>query len=65
MSEINGKSLAIGVLIGVAVGVAIGYMTAPHSGQDTRDVIKEKIDEVKQSTEEVLAKVKHLVGKEA
>ncbi len=64
--EINGKSLAIGILVGIAAGVAIGYLTSPKSGQETRDLIKGKMDEVKSSAEEILAKVKRVgAGREA
>lgn len=54
----DGKSLAIGLLIGVAVGVAIGYLTAPKSGRETRELIQEKSEELKEKASGALAKVR-------
>jgi gas vesicle protein len=72
MSEgIDGKSMAVGILIGVAAGVAIGFLTAPKSGQETREMIKDKVVELKDKAESALSKVKEAAcakmgaGKEA
>lgn len=42
-----GKKLAIGAIVGAAVGVVAGILTAPKSGKETRDDIKEKADDLK------------------
>jgi gas vesicle protein len=42
----SGK-LAIGAVIGAAVGVVAGIMTAPKSGKETREEIKRKATEAK------------------
>lgn len=39
--------LAVGAIIGAAVGVVAGVLTAPKSGKETRDEIKNKADDVK------------------
>ncbi len=54
----DGKSLVIGVLVGVAAGIAIGYLTAPQSGKETRQMIKEKAVELKDKAGDVISKVK-------
>ncbi len=43
----KGTSLALGAVIGAAVGVVAGVLTAPKSGKETRDGIKQKSDEMK------------------
>lgn len=41
------NKLAIGAIIGAAVGVAAGILTAPKSGKETRDDIKQKAGDAK------------------
>jgi gas vesicle protein len=43
----KGTNIAFGAIIGAAVGVAAGILTAPKSGKETRDDIKQKADTVK------------------
>ena len=43
----KGTGLALGAIIGAAVGVVAGVLTAPRSGKETRDDVKQKADEVK------------------
>lgn len=41
------SKLAIGAIVGAAVGVVAGVLTAPKSGKETRDDIKRKAEDVK------------------
>ncbi len=50
------RSLAIGIMVGVAIGAAIGYLTAPQPGLETRKMINEKMDEIKNTAEEIYQK---------
>jgi gas vesicle protein len=43
----KGTDLALGAIIGAAVGVVAGVLTAPKSGKETRDDIKQKSGELK------------------
>jgi len=54
-----GKFLA-GFMLGGAVGAVLGILLAPQSGEDTREFIAEKSEEVYKNTEESL---KELQGK--
>lgn len=59
----KGKKFGIGVLIGAAVGVVAGLLTAPKSGKETRQDIKNKAHEVKGSAERKLKDAHKELGK--
>jgi gas vesicle protein len=42
------KKLPIAALIGAAAGLVAGVLTAPKSGKETREDIKNKAEELKQ-----------------
>jgi gas vesicle protein len=46
MNKDGNKKLAIGALIGAAVGVITGLLTAPKSGKETRQDIKDTASKV-------------------
>lgn len=50
----KGKKLGLGILIGAAAGLVTGLLTAPKSGKETRQDIKDKAKEVKGSAERKL-----------
>ena len=54
----SGKSFAVGFLIGVAIGAAVGILYAPHSGKETRAMIREKAEHAKERAEIVVAEAK-------
>jgi gas vesicle protein len=56
MSE-NGNvaGFGMGIIVGAAIGLAIGILYAPHSGQETRSLLKEKAQEAEGKAEEILA----------
>ncbi len=41
------RGLAIGALVGGAIGLAVGLLYAPRSGAETRQMLKEKAQELK------------------
>jgi gas vesicle protein len=52
MEEIVGSrssdtSFAVGFAIGAVLGISIAFMLAPYSGEETRDLIKDKAQDVK------------------
>lgn len=50
----KGKKLGLGILIGAVAGVVTGLLTAPKSGKETRQDIKNKAGEVKGAAERKL-----------
>jgi gas vesicle protein len=53
----TGSSFAIGFLIGAVVGVAVGFLYAPKAGKETRALLKQKAEEVKEKAGEVTSRV--------
>lgn len=53
--------LGIGFIFGAMVGVAVGMLYAPRAGSETRAMISDKADEVKEKVEEAVDAVKHKV----
>ena len=51
-------NLGMGFLLGAVVGVAIGMLYAPRAGIETRHMIAEKADEVKEKVNEAVDMVK-------
>ena len=52
------KGLVIGLLAGAVFGVALGMLYAPKSGDDTREMLKEKAMEARDKAGEMVEKVK-------
>jgi len=51
----SGQSFGAGVLVGVVVGAIIGILLAPRSGKETRDIMKDKADDVSASVKDFTA----------
>ncbi|MDP2730085.1 MAG: YtxH domain-containing protein [Dehalococcoidales bacterium] len=51
----NASGFGMGLLAGVAVGLAIGALYAPHSGKETRTLLKKRAQEAECKAEEILA----------
>ena len=58
MSDKESGSFAIGFLLGAFAGVAIGFLYAPKPGKETRALLMEKAEEVKERAEEVTGKAR-------
>src|SRR5438876_12285161 len=56
MSERNGSGGVLWFLTGLGIGAAVGILFAPHSGEDTREILMSKAEEgrdyVKKCTKE-------------
>jgi len=46
--------MGIGLLLGLAVGAALGILLAPKSGAETRAMLKEKAEDMRQRTGETV-----------
>ncbi len=59
MSDHNtGNSFAIGFIVGAAIGLAVGILYAPHSGKETRAILREKAEIAKEKAEEIIEDAK-------
>jgi len=58
MADTNKGDFLVGLLVGSALGAALGLLYAPHSGDETRDTIKRKGIEIKDSAADVYDQVK-------
>ena len=52
-------------LLGITVGVVATLLTAPYSGADTRQYLRDRLDEGREGAEEALEKGKDFVGRQA
>jgi gas vesicle protein len=55
-------AFGIGLVAGTLIGLAIGTLYAPHKGSVTRELIKERAEEVKGKAEDLVEKAKEKVG---
>jgi gas vesicle protein len=59
----KGKRFGLGIIIGAVAGVVTGLLTAPKSGKETREDIKNKAGEIKGSAERKLKEAHKELGK--
>ena len=51
----SGPGFGAGILLGLAVGAILGFLFAPHSGKETREMMKNKADEVSATVKDLTA----------
>lgn len=62
MSKSNGKNVVAAVVLGAAAGYIAGVLTAPKSGKETRQDIKNTADKYKSEAEQRLQKLRDDLG---
>jgi len=58
MDNNKGAGFVFGILIGALVGAAVAILLTPHNGEETRNFIKEKIEEGKSKAFEIAGDLK-------
>jgi gas vesicle protein len=62
-NKMDARSLWIGVLAGAVIGAAAGLLLAPMSGKETREMIGERYNDVKEKVSDMTSKVKNRFSK--
>jgi gas vesicle protein len=55
--EDKNKEFLSGLVLGGVLGVVIGMMITPHTGEETRHILKDKFDYVKDFMAEEIGKI--------
>jgi len=69
MTKDSGSGFFTGLIMGALIGVVVGFLYAPQSGTETRRLVKEKTEVVKEKAARAAKRVKdvvqsHLEGEE-
>ncbi len=59
----KGVKFLFGFIVGMLTGAAIGLLMAPESGEETRNLIKEKLDDYAEEGKRVFEKAKEKFSK--
>ena len=51
--------------LGITVGVIAALLTAPYSGKETRQYLRERVDEGREGAEQILERGKEVVERQA
>jgi gas vesicle protein len=58
----GGSGFGIGLIVGAAIGLAIGFLFAPRSGEETRQLLKEKAGAARERATGAARKVRKSAG---
>jgi len=61
MTNDSGSGFFTGLIMGALIGVVVGFMYAPQSGTETRRLVKEKAEIVKERASKAAGRVKGVV----
>jgi gas vesicle protein len=50
--------------LGIAVGMIAALLTSPYSGEETRQYLRERVDEGREGVEQALERGKEFVGRQ-
>jgi len=57
-SSSGSGNFALGLLLGAVIGVSVGMLYAPRPGSETREILKDKAEEVKDRASEFMEQVR-------
>ncbi len=61
MNKDSGSGFFTGLIMGALIGVVVGFLYAPQSGTETRRLVKEKAEIVKERASKAAGRVKDVV----
>ncbi len=61
MDKDSGSGFFTGLIMGALIGVVVGFLYAPQSGKETRRLVKEKTQVVKEKASKAAGRVKDVV----
>jgi len=61
MTKDSGSGFFTGLIMGALIGVVVGFLYAPQSGMETRRLVKEKTEVVKEKASKAARRVKEVV----
>jgi gas vesicle protein len=61
MTKDSGSGFVTGLIMGALIGVVVGFLYAPQSGTETRRLVKEKTEIVKEKAARAARRVKDVV----
>jgi gas vesicle protein len=61
MTKDSGSGFFTGLIMGALIGVVVGFLYAPQSGTETRRLVKEKTEVVKEKAARAAKRVKDVV----
>ena len=61
MTKDSGSGFVTGLIMGALIGVVVGFLYAPQSGTETRRLVKEKTEIVKEKAARAARRVKEVV----
>jgi gas vesicle protein len=61
MTKDSGSGFFTGLIMGALIGVVVGFLYAPQSGTETRRLVKEKTEVVKEKAAGAAKRVKDVV----
>jgi gas vesicle protein len=61
MAKDSGSGFFTGLIMGALIGVVVGFLYAPQSGTETRRLVKEKTEVIKEKASKAAKRVKDVV----
>jgi gas vesicle protein len=61
MTKDSGSGFVTGLIMGALIGVVVGFLYAPQSGTETRRLVKEKTEVIKEKAARAARRVRDVV----
>ena len=63
MANSSNGDFVLGVLMGAAIGVTAGLLFAPRSGEESRDILQQKVSDLRERAVDFVEAVKEDINK--